>query len=59
MQGQTSNKAKQHSTPKAVVTFPKKNELPQVAYMVIYSNIHVVLEVAKQRELYDCARFRY
>ena len=27
-QGQT-NKAKQHSTPKAV-TFPKKNELPQV-----------------------------
>ena len=27
-QGQT-NKAKQHSTPK-VVTFPKKNELPQV-----------------------------
>ena len=28
-QGQTSNKAKQHSTPKAV-TFPKKNELPRV-----------------------------
>ena len=28
-QGQTSNKAKQHNTPKAV-TFPKKNELPQV-----------------------------
>ena len=28
-QGQTNNKAKQHSTPKAV-TFPKKNELPQV-----------------------------
>ena len=26
---QTNNKAKQHSTPKAV-TFPKKNELPQV-----------------------------
>ena len=26
-QGQTNNKAKQHSTPKAV-TFPKKNELP-------------------------------
>ena len=25
-QGQTNNKAKQHSTPKAV-TFPKKNEL--------------------------------
>ena len=28
-QGQTNNKAKQHSTPKAV-TFLKKNELPQV-----------------------------
>ena len=28
-QGQTNNKAKQHSTPKAV-TFPLKNELPQV-----------------------------
>ena len=28
-QGQTNNKAKQHSTPN-VVTFPKKNELPQV-----------------------------
>ena len=28
-QGQTNNKAKQHSTPKAV-TFPKKNELLQV-----------------------------
>ena len=28
-QGQTNNNAKQHSTPKAV-TFPKKNELPQV-----------------------------
>ena len=28
-QGQTNNKAKQHSTPKAV-TFPEKNELAQV-----------------------------
>ena len=28
-QGQTNNKAKQHSTPK-VVTFPQKNELPRV-----------------------------
>ena len=28
-QGQTNNKVKQHSTPKAV-TFLKKNELPQV-----------------------------
>ena len=29
-QDQTNNKAKKHSTPKAVM-FPKKNELPQVA----------------------------
>ena len=36
-QGQTSNKAKQHSTPKAV-TFPKKNELPQCVY--IYRHIY-------------------
>ena len=28
-QGQTNNKAKQHSKPKAVI-FPKKNELPRV-----------------------------
>ena len=28
-QGQTNNKAKQHSTPKAVI-FPKKNELSRV-----------------------------
>ena len=28
-QGQTNNKGRQHSTPKAV-TFPKKNELPRV-----------------------------
>ena len=34
-QGQTNNKAKQHSTLKAV-TFPKKNELPRV---------HVVLDL--------------
>ena len=31
-QGQTNNKAKQSSTPK-VVTFPKKNELPQVGLL--------------------------
>ena len=31
-QGHTNNKAKQHSTPKAV-TFPRKNELPQVGYI--------------------------
>ena len=28
----TNNKAQQHSTPKAV-TFPEKNELPQVGFM--------------------------
>ena len=31
-QGQTNNKEKQHSTPKAV-TFPKKNELPRVGHV--------------------------
>ena len=39
-QGQTNNKAKKHSTPNAV-TFPKKNELPQVGHVhviVIYSS---------------------
>ena len=30
-QGQTNNKTKQHSTPKAV-TFAKKNELPRVGH---------------------------
>ena len=30
-QGQTNNKVKQHSTPKAV-TFSKKNELPRVGF---------------------------
>ena len=42
-QGQTNNKAKQHSTPKAV-TFPKKNELPRVElepYIYIYIYIYV------------------
>ena len=33
-QGQTNNKAKQHSTPKAV-TFSKKNELCQVGLACI------------------------
>ena len=32
-QGHTNNKAKQHNTPKAV-TFPKKNELPQVGHVL-------------------------
>ena len=50
-QGQTNNKAKQHSTPKAV-TFPKKNELPRVGLeptthvytSVLYSEIHVIMK---------------
>ena len=33
-QGQTNNKAKQHSTPKAV-TFPNKNELPRTCKCVL------------------------
>ena len=33
-QGQTKNKAKQHSTPKAV-TVSKKNELPRVHVLVL------------------------
>ena len=42
-QGQTNNKAKQHSTPKAV-TFPKKNELPQVGLEpTTFYTLHVLL----------------
>ena len=47
-QGQTNNKAKQHSTPK-VVTFPKKNELPHVGlkpttlYMYMYMHVYMWL----------------
>ena len=33
-QGQTNNKGKQHSTPKAV-TFPRKNELPRVVHVIV------------------------
>ena len=33
-------RAKQHSTPKAV-TFPKKNELPQVGLVRRYTHVHV------------------
>ena len=50
-QGQTNNKAKQHSIPK-VVTFPKKNELPRVGlepttlYMYMYSYIAQMYVIA-------------
>ena len=52
-QGQTNNKAKQHSTPKAV-TFPKKNELPQVGlkpttlYMYMYMYVLEANEVCSE-----------
>ena len=46
-QGQTNNKAKQHSTPNAV-TFPKKNELLQVGlkHTTLYT-----LDRARPRQL--------
>ena len=56
-QGQTNNKAKQHSTPKAV-TFPKKNELPRVGlepmmYIYIHSGfIHIDMCI------YSCLQLR-
>ena len=42
-QGYTNNKAKQLKTPKAV-TFPKKNELPQVGLepTTLYNTIYIV-----------------
>ena len=43
-QGQTNNKAKQHSTPKAV-NFPKKNDLPQVHVNVVYVDTQWALHV--------------
>ena len=45
-QGQTNNKAKQHSTPKAV-TFPKKNKLPRVEPTTLYAldRVHVNMYV--------------
>ena len=41
-QGQTNNKARQHSTPKGV-TFPKKNKLPWVEPTTLYAldRVHV------------------
>ena len=38
-QGHINNKAKQHNTPEAI-TFPKKNELPQVGFH-IHVHVHV------------------
>ena len=60
-QGQTNNKAKQHSTPKAV-TFPKKNELPRVGLKAttitctcVYTYMHIGLLRVKM-ELPDTMR---
>ena len=43
-QGQTNNKAKQHSTPKGIA-FPKKNELPRVGLepTTLYTNVQYML----------------
>ena len=46
-QDQTNNKAKQHSTPKAV-TVPEKNELPRVG---LYATIIIILAIALK---YNC-----
>ena len=55
-QGQTNNKAKQHSTPKAV-TFPKKNKLPRVAPVHVRANcvayIHVYVHVTINIMVYE------
>ena len=44
-QGQTNNKAKQHSTRKAV-TFPKKNELPRMGLNMPGLLLHTELMVS-------------
>ena len=55
-QGHTNNKAKQHSTPKAVI-FPKKNELPRVGlvhvlHIVVLLVLYIVLGMTPQKDLY-------
>ena len=52
-QGQINNKAKQHSTPKAV-TFPKKNELPRVGLepKTLYTLDRALLPAELPRQLY-------
>ena len=44
-QGHTNNKAKQHSTPKAV-TFPRKTELPWVRLHVLYNHVQLGIVIA-------------
>ena len=61
-QGQTNNKAEQHSTPKAV-TFPKKNELPRVGLKptTLYTlHIHIyciIIHVHVHVHVHVCAPF--
>ena len=46
-QGQTNNKAKQHSIPNCkAVTFPKKNELPQVGLEPTTLHMYMYLKTA-------------
>ena len=52
-QGQTNNKAEQHSTPKAV-TFPKKNELPQVGLEPTTLYTHMYMGVLCCFALFVC-----
>ena len=54
-QGQTNNKAKQHSTPKAV-TFPKKNELP---HMYMYARDIACLFLSSHLSLKTCMLREY
>ena len=49
-QGQTNNKAKQHSTPKAVI-FTKKNELPRVEH-VEYCDKNMVSKILYTISMY-------
>ena len=55
-QGQTNNKANQHSTPKAV-TFPKKNELPRVGLepTTLYTLDRALLDRSLQSQSQDQA----
>ena len=63
-QGQT-NKAKQHSTPKAV-TFPRKNELPQVGLepttlytLDVYVCVHLCVRMHEHSLYFDCISCYY
>ena len=58
-QGQTNNKAKQHSTPKSV-TFPKKNELPLVHDIISHTMIILSLEIfTLENKLLSVSKYSY